>query len=177
MRTNFFSLLLLCFALSCNSNTEKKESAATPATEKTAVELPYKASFSGNWTQDVSDADLKTVLQSYKDWETGNITGLVAAFGDTLEMVMANGDYSKKPSGELAKIFTTYRDSISNVKIDMGAWDKMHSVDKNTDAIVTWYDEWDTYKNGKVDSASYHDVNVLKNGKIVYYATYKKPKK
>lgn len=29
------------------------------------------------------------------------------------------------------------------------------------------YKEYDTCKTGKEDSASYHDVNLLKNGKIV----------
>jgi hypothetical protein len=42
--------------------------------------------------------------------------------------------------------------------------------------VATWYIERDKYKNGKVDSAYYHDINVLKNGKIVVYSAYRKPK-
>ena len=63
------------FLFSCNNDGEK---AATPAAEtpvvaaadKPAVALPYTASYSSTWSTDVSDADLKTVMMSYKDWET-----------------------------------------------------------------------------------------------------------
>jgi hypothetical protein len=59
----------------------------------------------------------------------------------------------------------------------MTAWNKMYSTDKNEGFVVTWYDETDTYKNGKVDSASYQDINMMKDGKIIYYSQYKRPKK
>ena len=75
------------------------------------------------------------------------------------------------------KFWTTSRDSMSSVKIDMSAWNKMYSTDKKTAFVVTWYDETDTYKSGKVDSASYQDINMMKDGKIVYYSQYKRPKK
>jgi ketosteroid isomerase-like protein len=178
MKKYFIALCLVSFLIACNNEGEKKEAAKTetPA-DKTPVELPYKASYSSSWTQDVSDADLKMVMQSYKDWETGNMPGLAAAYADTLEVEMANGEHHRKPSGDIMKIYTAARDSMSSIRIEMGAWNKLHSTDKNSDIIVTWYDEWDTYKTGRVDSASYHDINVVVKGKIVYYATYKRPKK
>ncbi|MBK9570608.1 MAG: hypothetical protein IPO53_12315 [Chitinophagaceae bacterium] len=71
----------------------------------------------------------------------------------------------------------TNRDSLSSVKIDMESWNKMYATDKKEGYIVTWYKEYDTYKTGKVDSASYHDINLLKNGKIVWYSQYKRPMK
>ena len=37
--------------------------------------------------------------------------------------------------------------------------------------------ENDTYKTRKVDSASYHDINLMKNGKIVWFSQYKRPMK
>jgi len=33
----------------------------------------------------------------------------------------------------------------------------------------------ETYKDGRVDSAYWHDVNMVKNGKIVWYSQYKRP--
>jgi hypothetical protein len=42
---------------------------------------------------------------------------------------------------------------------------------------LTWYDEIDTYKTGKVDSVVMHDINTVDSaGKIVRYAQYRKPK-
>jgi len=174
--------ILLCFfcgaiLLSCNN--AKVESTATGAdsTVKNTADLPYKASYSSSWSTDVPDADLKMVLMSYKDWTDANMSGLENALGDTVTVDMSSGDHIVKPKADIMKMWATNRDSLSSVKIDMAAWQKMHSTDKKDSYIVTWYDETDTYKNGKVDSASYHDINQVKNGKITWYAQYKRPKK
>lgn len=175
--------ILFCFfcgtiLLSCNN---EKDKAATPAASedaaKVTVDLPYTALYSSSWTADVSDTDLKTVLMTYKNWSDANMTGLAGAMGDTIVLDMSSGEHLTKTNADLMKYWGTYRDSLSAVKIDMHAWQKMYSTDKKESYIVTWYDETDTYKNGKVDSASYHDVNQVKDGKIVWYSQYKRPKK
>ena len=180
MKKILFCFLSGAILLACNDNKDKAATTETTTTNdaaKPSVDLPYTASYSSSFTSDVSDADLKTVLMSYKDWADGNISGLSGAMGDTITVDMNSGDHLVKSNADLMKYWGTYRDSLSSVKIDMGAWHKMFSTDKKDTIIAAWYDETDTYKNGKVDSASYHDINVLKNGKIVYYAQYKRPKK
>jgi ketosteroid isomerase-like protein len=177
--------ILVCFLcgtilLSCNNDKVKPSTTGTATADSTAkstVDLPYTASYSSSWSTDVSDADLKMVLMTYKNWADGNISGLASAMADTVTVDMATGDHMKLPLAELTKFWGTYRDSLSSVKIDMAGWQKMYATDKKTGFIVTWYDETDTYKNGKVDSAAYHDINQVKEGKIVYYSTYKRPKK
>ncbi len=170
---------LVTFLLSCNSGEEKTAATTSTAdsTTKSTVDLPYTASYSSSWSTDVSDADLKMVLMTYKDWEDNNMSGLGKVMGDTVEWDMSSGDHKKLSKADLMKMFTTYRDSLSSVKIDMAGWNKMYSTDKKDGYIVTWYDETDTYKTGKVDSASYHDVNRVKDGKLVWYLQYKRPKK
>jgi len=175
--------ILLCFfcgtiLLSCNNDKDKP--AATVATDnsvKSTVDLPYTPDYSSSWSQDVSDADLKTVLMTYKDWSDANIGGLTGAMADTVTLDMSSGDHMKLSNADLMKMWTTFRDSLSSVKISMDGWNKMYSTDKKEGYIVTWYNETDTYKTGKVDSASYHDINMLKDGKIVWYSQYKRPKK
>jgi hypothetical protein len=176
---------LLCFCLgaflmSCNSDKDKDKTAATPTTsttESAPADLPYKASYSSSWSTDVSDADLKTALMSYKYWADGNMTDLAGTLGDSVWVDFNNGERFAGVKADLLKRWSTYRDSLSSVKIDMGGWHKMYSTDKKEGFIVTWYDETDTYKNGKVDSATYHDINMMKNGKIRWYSQYKRPKK
>lgn len=174
MKKILFCLMLCIFILACKDDKTKTASADA---EKPAADLPYTASYSSSWSQDVSDADLKTVLMTYKDWADGNISGLSKGMGDTVVVDMSTGDHLTKSNADLMKMWTTYRDSLSSVKIDMAGWEKMYSTDKKASYIVTWYDEYDTYKDGKVDSASYHDINQLKNGKITWFAQYKRPKK
>ncbi|MBI5372864.1 MAG: hypothetical protein HZA79_12650 [Sphingobacteriales bacterium] len=175
MKKILFSFVLLSF-LSCN-NKEKEVPAETPkaGNADTPEGLPYTASYTSNWSSNVSDADLKTVLQSYKDWADGNLKGLAAAMGDTVDVDMSNGVSLHVTRDSLMKMWTTYRDSLSSVSIDMATWHKMYAVDKKDAAVVTWYKEIDTYKTGKVDSAVYHDINMMKNGKIIWYSQYKRP--
>jgi hypothetical protein len=176
--------ILLCFAcgtilLSCNNDKAEPATAIASTTDsaKSTVDLPYKASYSSSWSTDVSDADLKMVLTTYKDWADNNISGLQSAIADSVGWEMTTGDHKRLSKADLAKMWATYRDSLSSVKIDMAGWQKMYSTDKKDGFIVTWYDETDTYKNGKVDSAAYHDINQVKDGKIVWYSQYKRPKK
>ena len=53
----------------------------------------------------------------------------------------------------------------------------MSGQQKIANRLLTWYKEIDTYKTGKVDSAYYHDINGIKDGKINYYDQYKRPAK
>jgi ketosteroid isomerase-like protein len=182
MKKLIFCCSLAIFLFACNSNEPKTKAMNTDSTDNTAAakpmaDLPYTASYSSQWSADVSDADLKTVLMSYKDWENNNISGLANAMADTIEVDVSSGEHFKKSNADLMKMWSTYRDSLSSVKIKVDAWQKMYSTDKKDGYIVVWYDETDTYKNGKVDSASYHDINQVKDGKIIWYSQYKRPKK
>ena len=178
MKKNLLYLFLGMFLLSCNSSKEKSASNETTETgTKTAVDLPYIASYSSSFTDDVSDADLKMVLVSYKDWADGNMENLAKVYGDTLEWAKATGEHYKLPNAGIMKMWKTYHDSLSSVAIDMQAWHKMYATDKKAGFIVTWYKETDTYKGGKADSAYYHDINLVKDGKIVLLEQYIRPAK
>ena len=166
------------FLLSCNDDKDKTTTTSTETPpEKSTVELPYTASYSSSWSIDVSDADLKMVLMTYKDWADNNMSGLAVGLADTVEVDFSTGDNVRLPKAGIMKLFTTYRDSLSSVTIDMQGWNKMYATDKKDGYIVTWYKETDTYKTGKVDSASYHDINQVKDGKIIWYSQYKRPLK
>jgi hypothetical protein len=179
MKKIFLCLAAFSFLVSCNSPKDKTSASGTDTTTakttaESASDLPYKASYASNFTEDVSDADLKTVLTSYKDWETANLTGLEAVLGDSVEYDASDGSSHHLKKADLLKMWTTYRDSLSSVSIEMYAWQKMYAPDKKEGHIVTWYKEIDTYKNGKVDSATYHDINRVEDGKIVWYSSMKR---
>src|SRR5262245_15656260 len=123
------SLSLLLFACG-SSETKTTAESTTAAGEKSTVDLPYTAAYSSQWSTDVSDADLKTVLMSYKDWEDGNMSGLSKAMADTIVVDMSTGDHLTKSNADLMTLWTTYRDSLSSVKITMQGWHKMYSTDK-----------------------------------------------
>ncbi|MEO8568031.1 MAG: hypothetical protein ABI419_02805 [Ginsengibacter sp.] len=182
--------LLFCFSvgaflLSCNSDKDKttdtssvtKDSTVAMDTNTPAVDLPFTASFSSTFNTDVSDADLKMVLVSYKDWADGNMANVAKAYGDSLVWDRQDGAHFNLPNAGIMKIWTTYRDSLSSISIDMQAWQKMYATDKKAGFVVTWYKEIDTYKNGKADSGYYHDINLVKDGKITWLEQYKRAAK
>src|SRR6266508_6252167 len=176
MKKILFCFSLAIFIMSCNNDTTKTAATGTDSTaQQTTVDLPYKASYSSNFTTDVSDADLKMVLTSYKDWADGNIANLSHAMGDSVFVDFNNGDHFKGKNADLMKVWSTLRDSLSSVDIDMQGWQKMYEPTKKEAYVVTWYKETDTYKMGKVDSAYYHDINQVKDGKITWYSQYKRP--
>lgn len=179
MKKILLCLSLTIFFLSCNNSTNTKTNATSTDSnmQKSSVDLPYKAAYSGNFTTDVSDADLKMVLTTYKDWENGNISDLSKSMGDSVFVDFNTGDHFNGTNADLMKIWSKTRDSLSSVAIEMEAWQKMYEPTKKEAAIVTWYKETDTYKTGKVDSAYYHDINGVKNGKITFYSQYKRPAK
>ena len=166
MKKILFCFSLAIFLLSCKDDKNKP-----------AADLPYKASYSANFTTDVSDADLKMVLMTYKDWADANMSGIANALSDTVTVDMSSGDHIMGPKAGILKMWSTYRDSLSSINIDMQGWQKMYEPDKKEGYVVTWYKETDMFKIGKVDSAYYHDINQVKDGKIVWYAQYKRPAK
>lgn len=173
--------LCLCFAMflfSCNNSKTESASTSTDTTAKmTMTDLPYTATYSSNFTDNVSDADLKMVLTTYKDWADGNISNLANSMGDSVYVEFNTGDKFNGTKADLMKIWSKTRDSLSSVTIEMEAWKKLYEPNKKDALILAWYKEIDTYKTGKVDSAWYHDVNGIKNGKINYYSQYKRPAK
>lgn len=59
--------LALC-AFACTN--PQQEVAEEPTQEMSTVVFPYTASYTSNFSSDVSDTDLLAVLNSYKAWET-----------------------------------------------------------------------------------------------------------
>jgi hypothetical protein len=168
MKKIIFALFTLSVAfIACNSKDTKTSSTAS------SIKLPYEANYTTDFTNDVSDSDLLTVLNSYKYWEAGDLKGLRSTLGDSMYVNGNDGFEFKGLSDTLMKTWQTFRDSLSSVKISMDVWLKNHSVKDSADYVNVWYKEIDTYKIGKVDSANYEDVNRVKNGKLYWFSQYK----
>jgi hypothetical protein len=173
MKKIFLFLISGAFLFSCNTSADKTASAKDTTTQSSSVALPFTASYSSSFSNDVPDSVLASVLTSYKDFSDGNVAKSMDAFGDTIEWYNWNGTHIKLPKADMMKIWAGFRDSLSSVKYNMRAWNKLYSTDKKSSFILTWYFETDTYKNGKIDSAAYHDINGLKDGKIILLETFK----
>jgi ketosteroid isomerase-like protein len=174
MKKMMCALYLALIAFGCAGPDQKTMETAAPAP---TIDLPYKAIFSSNVNADISDEELLVVLKSYKDWETGDMKSLRTAFGDSLHFNRWDGTYSTGLVDDVFSNWVASRDSLTSVKIDMAVWTKNNFPDKGHKNITVWYTETSTYKDGRVTKADWHDINEVKDGKIVWYAQYRRPYK
>lgn len=173
MKKIFFILFALPLVfLSCNSKDETKTDVMTSDTQS-SIQLPYEASYTTDFTNNVPDSELLVVLNSYKAWENGDMNALRATMGDSMFVNGSNGFRFGGLTDSLMKQWQISRDSLSSVKITMDVWLKNHSVKDSSNFINVWYKEIDTYKSGKVDSANYEDDNLMRNGKISWFSSHK----
>jgi ketosteroid isomerase-like protein len=168
--------MIMCLAsvalIAFGCTTPDKPAAETvPAS---TITLPYTPLYSSTVNQDISDEDLLMVLKSYKDWETGDMQSLRTAFTDSIEYNGWDGTYYEGPTETLLQQWAPSRDSLSNVKIEMAVWTKNNFPDRKEKNITVWYTETDTYKDGRVIKFDMHDINEVKDGKIVWYAQYRR---
>ncbi len=172
MKQLFFYSLLSLFFFGCNDKTEKidvstsdsTKMASTTSTDELvypySLEQPYKDWQPGDRNHAV------TVMKSLKAFETGDIAGTMAAFGDSVEIKL---DYyqAKMSHDSLTKFFTDERAKYSSMTIKMGDWESVISKDKKTEYVTLWYKQIWTEKNGKTDSLAIIDDAKIVNGKIV----------
>jgi hypothetical protein len=174
-------LMPLCFAACSGSgsgtsttatgDSSSAMAAAPAAAPAAAVTLPYTAVYSSNFVAG-KQADVATVLNSYKDWETGDMNAMKSTYGDSVEGYFPNGYVFHASLDSFMHMASKFRDSLAKVELTFYAWTSNHSVDKNEDWVNVWYKEIDTYKKGRVDSMEYEDDNRLKEGKIVWFASH-----
>ncbi len=167
----FAGLVLVSCMMSCDNKSENKTDAS--GGNSSSIALPYVASYSTTFTNDVPDSSLLLVLNSYKAWENGDIKALRSTMGDSMYVNGSDGFKFKGHTDSLMNAWLKARDSLSSVVITMDVWLKNHSVKDSRDYINVWYKEIDTYKSGKVDSSNYEDDNGLQNGKIIWYSSHK----
>jgi len=169
----FILFVSVAYSACTGTTTASKESGASTATSSGAssVSFPYNPQFSSKFSIG-KDSNSLTVLNSYKAWEAGDMTALGNTFGDSVYLNFSDGSEYALTHDSAIAMAKKFRDSLSSVKIDIAAWMPVHADDKNEDAVLAWYKETDTYKNGKVDSVYFHDINGIKDGKINFIETY-----
>jgi ketosteroid isomerase-like protein len=168
MKKLLFILFISILYVACTGNqpsTTTTGDSTAASTKEAPLTMPYKASFSS----DISignQANALTVLNSYKAWETGDMTAFANTLADSVSFNFSDGSKFNGTKDSMVKMATKYREGLASIKIDMDAWLPVHSNDKNEDAVLVWYKEIDTDKSGKIDSTYYGDINGLKDGKI-----------
>ncbi|MBN8576602.1 MAG: hypothetical protein J0L66_06640 [Cytophagales bacterium] len=151
------------------------DSCSTPAHDQAASKLsmPYVATYSSKFNQNVSEESVQIVLTSLKAWERGDMEAYRKSFADTVTFNSSDGSTSIVLVDALMDSWAAHRhDSLASMDIEVRAWTKLHSIDKNTDFVSLWFRAVDHYRNGRVDSIYVYEDYRVANAKIVQVDQY-----
>ncbi|HEY4966751.1 MAG TPA: hypothetical protein VII28_10145 [Puia sp.] len=174
MRKFLYALFVPLIFLACKDSSTPPAAAPAAGNDSAVaavITMPYVAAYSSNFVPG-KQADVLTVLNNYKAWETNDMKALRATTWDSITIDFPDGSRMSGTSDSLVKMAAKFRDSLSKVVLTFDAWVSNHSVDKNQDWVNVWYKEIDYRKSGKVDSMYYEDDNLLRDGKIVYTSSH-----
>ncbi len=165
-----------CFITACNNETtdkakgEKMDTKVETATSN--VTYPYKASYSSDFK--MGDANnSKLVLDFFKGWEDGTMTGWKDMLADSVWINFPDGQRFWLSRDSVITMGNQYRSQSSNIKLDIEAFMPIHLNDKNEDYVLVWEKDYNTNKKtNKLDSVGTHSFWQVKNNKITGWQEY-----
>lgn len=163
--------LYLCIAtalFACNSSDNKTADETKAGETKVAAmstsDFAYPVKDWPDWQPGSMD-NLKMVLQSLKDYETGNVDACMNSFADSIHLSFEDleGKFTKD---SVLKMFKAQRSSLKDMKVVMDDYESVKSKDGSKEYVSMWYTEkWQDQK-GAWDSAFQMDDLRIINGKI-----------
>ncbi|MEO7308447.1 MAG: hypothetical protein ABIR78_09310 [Ferruginibacter sp.] len=170
MKKAFFFAVITIFMISCNdkggSTTSTTDSTKTTVSDSKDLVYPYTLDEPYKDWQPGDKQHAVTVMKSLKAFETGDVDGAVAAFGDSVD-VRFDYYHAKLSNDSLKKFLVQQRAAYTSMTIKMGDWESVVSSDKKTEYVTLWYKQIWTDTKGKTDSLAVIDDAKMVNGKIV----------
>lgn len=166
-------ILAVAVLASCNNKKkdEGKEDGSKPATKMdNNINYPYKAEYSNFQMGDPQNA--KLVLDFIKNWEENKMDDMRDKLADSVSVNFQDGNLFNGPKDSLIKYGKMARANFTDVKIRMDAFMPVHSNDKNEDYVLVWETDFNTAKDGKMDSVINHAYFLVKDNKIAHWSEY-----
>jgi len=176
MKKMIFIAVAGCFIMACNNESTDKPKEEKMETKPDAttsnVTYPYKASYSSDIK--MGDANnSKLVLDFFKGWEDGSMTGWKDMVADSVWINFADGQHFQLSRDSMMSMAKAFRGMYSNVKLDVEAFLPIHLNDKNEDYVLVWEKDYSTdKKTNKLDSAGVQSFWQIKNNKITGWQEY-----
>jgi hypothetical protein len=174
MKKAWLCFMIAASLLSCNDNSKTTETATTDdnknkadtaTTAGPAMNLPYTAQYSSQFT--TGDPKItEKILILFKQWDDNKLAEGKSLFADTVHFYANNWEFH----GTRDSFFTVsqkQRDNYKEIKTVVHAWIPMHSTDKNEDWALIWSTAYLTDNKGKQDSTNFQDTwRLNKNGQF-----------
>lgn len=145
-------LVLVLFAVSCGSQTENQKDEAEP--------VPVYYPFSPRMDVDFEKGNKEyanTVLNIWRGYQSGNISGFVKYFADSLGLYLSDQLLQGKRE-DVLKIYQDKRARLAILQAHVEYWQPVLVKNKNEHWVLLWINQEGTDKNKKLDSWSMHQV-------------------
>ena len=164
MQKNFFLLLVIGIAFSCNTSSDKSTFKPDNADTSKPV-YAYTIKYPDNW-ETASSKNTAIALSALKAFENNKLDESIGFFADSVDW---KEDYvdRKLSKDSLKAIFVSSWKDRASLKVDMHDFESVISKDKKEEYVTLWYTEINTDKKGKMDSVAIINDLKISNGKIV----------
>ena len=170
MKESLIILTLGFLLMNCNN---RKEIATTSEKKDTTIYYPYSPIYSEFEPGDPNHS--KTVLEIWRQFETGNLMSTANKFADSISLIFKDKIYYGKRDSILA-IYKNRRDAYENVQCYVDSWLPVHAKQTGDDLVLLWGRQDCIIHDKKRDYLVIHEVwNFNKQGKIrsmVQYITH-----
>lgn len=139
----------------------------TDSVNTDSINYPYTASYADQFSMG-NLRHAQTVLNVWKNWDSGNMSQSNDAFADSVTMVFADGSTLKGNRDSVLKVSQQYRDSYDTISSNLEAVVPLMVDEKNESWVSVWGTEVTT-KNGKKDSMKLHETWRLNNAGKIYH--------
>jgi hypothetical protein len=168
MKQVFLFVFVAAALFACNSSDTKTADDSKMGDTKVAAmstsDFAYPIKEWPDWQPGSMD-HLKMVLQSLKNYETGDVDACMNAFADSIELRFEGltGKFSKD---SVTKMFKAGRANSKAYEINMEDYESVKSKDGKQEYVSMWYKEKWQDQQGKWDSAICMDDLKIVNGRI-----------
>jgi hypothetical protein len=149
----FTGLLLMAIITGCSEGV-KNSSPAQSTTD--SVFYPYEAIYTSAF-EPGKQKQTETVLQIWKEWETGSLPRLDSLFADSLSLILP-GEIIRGKKEEILKQYQKKREVYRDMQCYIDAWLPLRARDANEDIVLIWGRQDGTTTSGRRDYLVLHQV-------------------
>jgi hypothetical protein len=163
--------------IACNNEATTDTAASDSAVVKSAVALPYTASYSSSFEMGSGDYNAAILQGSWKDWETNNLDNMKTWVADTITAFQSDGVMIKGVDSLMAN-WKRARARYSAVIDTVEAVTSLYSTDKKENWVLVWAQEINTKTDGTKDTIELMETwRINKDGKADFLLQYERKRK
>ncbi len=163
MKKMIFVSLVAFIAISCNQKSETTADTETAAGTQTP--LAFQPTYSSSFEMGKPEYAAMIVQGSWKDWQDDKMDSMQNWVADTIVALQSDNSMVRGVDS-LKAVWQRARDKYSAITDSISAVTSLYSTDKKQNWVLVWATEYNTAKDGTVDTAAVMETwRINKDGK------------